>query len=115
MKRILAPIVIALTFSVMFSSTSFAKVQFVILETSFSSTLGKMTVEQRGNNGFRSKEECERVMKQEYLFDGYTIEKREHTYGTPNLVFKDYFIRDSHFSGKEISCHPIFGDWNIKN
>ena len=104
-----------LVFTVMFSSTSFARVQFVILETIFSSTLGKMRVEQRGNNSFRSKKECEGVMKQKYLFDGYTIEKREHTYGTPNLVFKNYFIRDNHFSGKEISCHPIFGDWNIKS
>ena len=110
MKRILAPILLALTFTVIFSFPSFAGVHWVVLETSFISSSDispNMNVTHRGNSGFKSQEECEDIMRQKYLFDGYSIEKRKSAYDE-KLVFKKNYHRGNHVTATEYACYPIF-------
>lgn len=95
---------------VLISQPVSAEVHWVVLETKFISSSGispKMNVTHRGNSSFKSQSECEEVMRQKYLFDGYSIEKRKSAYDE-KLVFKTNFHRGDHVTATEISCYPVF-------
>ena len=109
MKTLLTTFCLIVSFVVISQPVS-AGVHWVVLEIKFISSSDispNMDVKHRGNSGFKSQERCEDVMRQKYLFDGYSIEKRKSVYDE-KLVFKKNYHRGNYITATEYSCYPVF-------